>query len=105
MTRALKAGVYRICDEKNKSSFIGYTYNLDGILKRFRFELNMNMCTLKPLQAMFNAARKQVSYDILEEVEVSAAGDVESDAHLKACMYKWQKKLEEGGETVKIILL
>lgn len=102
----LKAGIYRVHDVKNKISFIGYSHNLRGILKRFRFELNMNMCIFKPLQIMFNEANKQVDYDVLEEIDISGfSNEAETDAHLRAGMYKWQKKLETSGETVKIILL
>lgn len=102
----VKAGIYRIHDSKNKISFVGYSHNLRGILKRFRFELCMNMCIFKPLQIMFNNAGKQVDYDVLEEIDISGFHDeIETDAHLRAGMYKWKKQLETSGETVKIILL
>ena len=105
MAEPLSAGIYRVCDAAAHTSFIGYTYNLRGILKRFRFELGLNVCTFKPLQLMYNAAGGRVSMEILEEISGADANDEKSEELLKAALHKWKKSLEDAGETVKIIML
>lgn len=104
MEQKLKAGIYRIYDEKNKRSFLGYTYNLKGILKRFRFELNLNMCTHKPLQAMYNESGKNAQAEVLEEIAIDP-NEPRAEEMMNEAMLKWQQKLEADGETVNIILL
>ena len=100
----LEAGIYRIYDAKRKIAYIGYSYNLTGILKRFRFELNLNMCTLKPLQTMFNESGKTAAMDVLERLNVKPNDDG-SEAIMQAALEKWQAALTAQGDTVKVILL
>lgn len=105
MQKPLIAGIYRIYDPEHGVSFIGYSFNVNGILKRFRFELGLNSCTHKPLQAMYNAAGGRVREDVLEEMSDCDANDSGAEARLTAAMQKWQNKLEGGGEKVYVILL
>ena len=105
MKEPLVAGVYRVCDPVKRVSFIGYTFNVKGIFKRFRFELGLNSCSVKPLQVMYNLADGKVNMELLEEMAVEDVNDTDARRDLEAAMQKWQKNLEENGETVKIILL
>ncbi|MBQ9949535.1 MAG: hypothetical protein IJO93_02310 [Clostridia bacterium] len=104
MKEPLIAGIYRIHDEERKISFIGYTYNVKGILKRYRFELGLNMCTHKPLQIMYNESGKRAVMEILERLDVSANDDG-AEVLMQNALDAWQEKLQRSGETVKIILL
>jgi len=86
-------------------SYIGYSFNVKGIFKRFRFELGLNSCTVKPLQAMYNAAGGKVCMELLEQIPAEDANDARAQKELESAMAKWQEKLEMSGETVRIILL
>ena len=105
MIEPLTAGIYRVRDEEKKISFIGYSYNICGLFKRFRFELGLNACSVKPLQAMYNRAGGRVNMEILEEIPVCGANDADGERHLKSALCAWRDKLDAYGETVRVILL
>jgi len=86
-------GVYRLYDEKTGGSFVGFSRYLSGTRKRLRFELRLNACPYKPLQAFYNACGG-LSFEVLEAYcPGPALSDEEIDAHLAAAVLKYKGKL------------
>lgn len=89
----MTAGVYRVFDEKTGDSYVGFTYNFEGVKKRLRFELTLNACSYKPLQLFWNE-RGELAVELLEAyVPDPARLDIEHDAYLRARVFFWQEKL------------
>lgn len=91
-------GVYRVFDAENPDgeSFMGFSRNVEGTIKRLRFELTLNACSYKPLQQYFASCRDPKIE--LHEVYSPDGGtdnmdDTEIDAHLYALMLSSKTKL------------
>ncbi|MDD3920028.1 MAG: hypothetical protein PHO41_02470 [Eubacteriales bacterium] len=96
-------GVYRVYSPVNGDSFVGFTRNLNGTYKRLRFELKLNACSYKALQAFWNACCGTVEFEVLEQYEpVPGYSDEELDAHLQALMLKHQSQLSAKAIQVQI---
>ena len=101
----MTAGIYRLQDEANHISFIGYSFNIEGLFKRYRFELGLNACSVKPLQAMYNSAHGNVHMEILEQTQVSDISSPDTEESMKKALEIWRRSLEAKGESVRVILL
>lgn len=94
--KRLTAGIYRAFDPKAGDSFVGFSFNFAGTEKRLRFELALNACSYKPLQAFWNE-RGGLEIELLEAYEPDPAlSDIETDAHIRARLFFWQERLGEG---------
>jgi hypothetical protein len=93
------AGVYRIY-AANGASFVGFSRNINGTLKRLKFELTLNACSFKSLQRLWNESGP-LELEMLEEIKCEGMDDIELDARLNACMLKWQKALGENTRLVQ----
>lgn len=93
MEKKLEMGAYRVFDRANGASFVGYSLNLAGTLKRLRFELTLNACSYRPLQQFFSAAAEP-DMEILEVYSPKPdESDEEAEAHVRALAFVWQTKL------------
>lgn len=91
--KPLTAGIYRVFDPNTGDSFIGFTLNFDGTRKRLRFELTLNACSYKPLQAFWNECGG-LEIELLEAYAPDPAmSDLEQDAHLRARLFAHQQRL------------
>ncbi|HWS30387.1 MAG TPA: hypothetical protein VN512_09795 [Clostridia bacterium] len=93
------AGIYRIYAMCG-ASFVGFSRNVNGTLKRLKFELTLNACSFKPLQRFWNESGP-LEMEVLEEMSLEGMDDIVLDAHLRACMLKWQKALGENTRLVQ----
>lgn len=99
--RPLTAGIYRAFDPETGQSFVGFTYNYEGTHKRLRFELTLNACSYKPLQAFWNE-RGGLMIELLEAyVPDPAMSELEADAHLRAKLFSWQERLGAGAQLLQ----
>lgn len=100
MEKKLVQGIYRVYDPKDGASYIGFSYNVAGTLKRLRFELTLNACSYKALQDFWNQ-RGELAFEELEAYMPEEGMDaLEADAHLRAKLYVWKKRL---GENTRVI--
>lgn len=90
----LIAGVYRVY-AKNGVSFLGFSRNVNGTLKRLKFELTLNACSSKPLQRLWNECGS-LEMELLEELNPEGMDDLELDARLRARVMVWRKSLGEN---------
>lgn len=87
-------GVYRLHKVQDGQSFVGFTRNLTGTKKRLLFELKLNACSYKPLQAFYNEADGAVDFEVLETYAPPAgASDEEIDAYLQLHMLEQKGRL------------
>jgi len=93
------AGVYRVY-AADGASFVGFSRNVNGTLKRLKFELTLNACSFKPLQQFWNEFGP-LQTEVLEEMSHVGMDDIELDAHLRACVLKWQKSFGENTRLVQ----
>ncbi|HMM32334.1 MAG TPA: hypothetical protein PKB13_11235 [Clostridia bacterium] len=93
------AGVYRLC-AKSGTSFVGFSRNVNGTLKRLKFELALNACSYKPLQKLWNE-QGPLEAELLEELDPEGMDDIVLDAHLRARVMAWQKDLGENARLVQ----
>jgi hypothetical protein len=93
------AGVYRIY-ASDGMSFVGFSRNVNGTIKRLKFELTLNACSFKPLQQLWNEFGP-LEVEVLEEMSHAGMDDIELDAHLRACVMKWQKTLGKNTRLVQ----
>ncbi len=99
--KRLTAGIYRVFDPATEDSFVGFTFNFAGTEKRLRFELTLNACSYKPLQAFWNE-RGELAFELLEEHGPDpAASDLEVDAHIHARLFFWQERLGKGTRRIQ----
>ncbi len=85
-------GVYRVFSEGN-GSFVGYSHNVEGSMKRLRFELALNSCSYRPLQEFCNT-HKDYRIELLQEYAPDAMMSIEEvDAHLMALCLSWRTNL------------
>lgn len=85
-------GIYRVYSDT--VSYIGFSHNVRGTLKRLRFELAMNACSYRPLQRLWNQ-NDGLEMELLEQYEPDAEmADEELEAHLTAKLFVWKGKLE-----------
>ncbi|MCE5235361.1 MAG: hypothetical protein ABFC62_00300 [Clostridiaceae bacterium] len=92
------AGVYRLY--AGDISFVGFSRNVRGTLKRLRFELTLNACSFKPLQRFWNE-RGPLEAELLETLDGAGMDDIALDAHLRACVLKWRRALGENARLVQ----
>lgn len=86
-TRKETVGIYRIYAEKTGESYVGFSRHIEGTFKRLRFELTLNACSYKPLQAFWNE-HGELKMEILEECHlVPTQSDEEHEGYLKARMF------------------
>ena len=88
----LQAGIYRLYDETDGASFLGFSHNIRGSLKRLRFELTLNACPCRPLQEAWNL-RGGLRSEVLEEFRPEGMSPEEAEAHLTARLLAWKRKL------------
>lgn len=87
-------GVYRLYHAPTDTSFIGFTHYMEGTRKRLKFELALNACSYKHLQAFYDEHGGDVQFEVLEEYEADfALSDEEIDAHLMAILLRYKEKL------------
>ena len=100
MDKRIIKGVYRVFDPDGGESYVGYSHNVDGTLKRLRFELALNACSYRPLQEFCN---KHPGYamELMEEYSApSGMTDEEADAHLMArCLVLTE---QQGGKLLQV---
>lgn len=81
-------GVYRLYHPETGQSFVGFSRHMESTRKRLAFELKLNACSYKPLQAYYN----QCGGLVFECLEIYAPApnetDLEIDAHLTALLLK-----------------
>lgn len=95
----LIAGVYRLFVQGG-TSYVGFSRNVNGTLKRLKFELTLNACSHKPLQKLWNE-QGPLESEILEEFDPSGMDDIVLDAHLRARVIAWQRALGENARLVQ----
>lgn len=95
----LVVGVYRLYGGDG-ASFVGFSRNVNGTLKRLKFELALNACSYKALQRFWNEYGP-LEMELLEEIDPGDMGDLELDAHLKARLMLWRKRLGESARLVQ----
>lgn len=89
-------GVSRLFEPEGGKSFVGFSLNLVGTMKRLRFELTLNASPNKELQALWNRCGN-LEMEVLEELQYDCdMSEFEIDAHLRAMQMRWQEKLGEG---------
>ena len=94
MQNTTAMGVYRLYDAQSGASYIGFSRNLEGTRKRLRFELKLNACSYKPLQAFCNACGGELCFEVLETYAPdSSLSEEEVDAHLTAMMLRHKVSL------------
>ncbi len=99
----LVIGIYRIYDPVTGESFVGFSRNIEGTLKRFRFELPLNACSYKALQKFWNERKGNVLMETLEEFSPPAdMDDFALSEHLEQMMYAQQKRLGENTKLVQM---
>lgn len=87
-------GVYRLYDEKGDRSYVGYSRNLAATRKRLLFELKLNACSYKPLQAYYNQCGA-LCFEVLESyIPPQGISELEIDAHLMAMLLKHKAALQ-----------
>ena len=94
MTKELKRGVYRVFDAADGRSFVGYSLNLEGTLKRLRFELALNACSYRPLQEFYNIAKDAQLETVEEYSPLPGMSEEETEAHVRALAFVWKSKLD-----------
>lgn len=86
-------GVYRLYDAETGESFVGFSRHLAGARKRLLFELQLNACSYKPLQAFYNQCGS-LSFEVLEQYcPAPGETELEIDAHLTALTIKHKARL------------
>lgn len=86
-------GVYRLYNVETGESFVGFSRHLAGARKRLLFELQLNACSYKPLQALYNQ-HGSLSFEVLEEYwPTPGETELETDAHLTALMIRQKARL------------
>jgi hypothetical protein len=96
-------GIYRLYDKKSGQSFVGFTHHMEGTRKRLRFELKLNACSYKPLQAFFNACEDEMQFEPLERIETEPnMSDEQVEALLTARMLYHKAKLNALPVQVRI---
>lgn len=99
----LAIGIYRLYDPITGESFVGFSRNIEGTLKRLRFELPLNACSYKVLQAFWNDHKGNVKMETLEEFSPPADMDDDAlDEHLRKMLDEYQKKLGENTKLVQM---
>jgi len=99
----LSIGIYRLYDPKTEESFVGFSRNITGTLKRLRFELPLNACSYKELQTFWNERRGEVKMETLEEFSPPAdMSDDALDEHLHRMLETHQKRLGENTKLVQM---
>ncbi|MDL2235766.1 hypothetical protein LJC07_06430 [Christensenellaceae bacterium OttesenSCG-928-L17] len=99
----IQMGVYRLYHSERDISYIGFSRNLAGTKKRLRFELKLNACSYKPLQAFYNECGGDLTYEVLETyVPAEGMSEEEIDAHLQAILLRYQVKLKARPVQVQI---
>ncbi len=87
-------GVYRVYDPKSNEAYVGYSRNLRGTYKRLRFELKLNACSYKQLQAFYNERAGEVAFEPLELfTPPEGISEEETDARLFAMLYRHKANL------------
>lgn len=89
---ALITGIYRLYDPATGDSFLGFSHNVAGTVKRLRFELALNACSYRPLQEFYNE-RGELEYEVMEEYDRNGLTPEELEAHLIAKLMGWREKL------------
>ncbi|MEG1559842.1 MAG: hypothetical protein RRY79_01810 [Clostridia bacterium] len=96
----LITGIYRVFDEDTGETFLGFSQNVVGTLKRLRFELMLNACPNKQLQKFYTSA-KSPKMELIEDVHIlPEMNEYEIDALLRARLY-YNRELQ--GENTKLI--
>ena len=94
-----KMGVFQVRNLKNEKIFVASSLNLDGMLNRQRFQLELNGHPNKSLQQDWNeTGAENFVFEILEELppRESSAYDYKED--LEVLEDLWLEKLEPYGE-------
>ena len=92
--QASSMGAYRLYDPQTNESYVGFSRNIEGTRKRLRFELKLNACSYKPLQAFYNDRKGELVFEMLEEYTPAAGmSEEETDAHLQAIVLRYKLKL------------
>ncbi|MDL2257618.1 GIY-YIG nuclease family protein [Eubacteriales bacterium OttesenSCG-928-K08] len=87
-------GVYRVYCKQSGQSFVGFSRNIEGTRKRLRFELKLNACSYRPLQAFYNECKGDVEFEALEEyAPAPELLEEEVDAHLMAMLLRHKAAL------------
>lgn len=95
MANETAMGVYRLYCPHTNESYVGFSRYLEGTRKRLRFELRLNACTYKPLQAFYNRCEGAVDFEVLETYKPGEAlSEEEVDAHLMAMLLKHKVRLQ-----------
>lgn len=88
MEKSGSMGVYRLYHPEMDRSFLGFSRHVEATRKRLAFELKLNACSYKPLQAYYNQC-KELQFEYVEEYCPAAnETDLEIDAHLMALLLK-----------------
>lgn len=88
-------GVYRVFAPATGESFVGFSRNLRSTKKRLRFELTLNACSYKALQAFYNENGGAVEFEVLELFDPSPMrSEEELDAHMHAMLYRHKVPLK-----------
>lgn len=104
--KTLIMGVYRIYDAQSpeRGSFIGFSRNVNGVIKRLRFELEMNICSNRELTAFYRDCLSPTLALYREytpgDYEIQSDYDLDTDAHLAALALSVKNEL---GENTRLI--
>lgn len=94
-------GIYRLYNPADGQSFIGFSRHIEGTRKRLTFELKLNACSYKPLQAFYNACGGELAFETLETfAPPPTMSDEEIDGYLLARMY--YRKGQLGAQSIQV---
>ena len=105
-TKRLIMGIYRVFDanDPKAGSFVGFSRNVEGTIKRLRFELTLNACSYKPLQEFYSHLASP-TIELYEKYDpeggTDGMSDTEIDAHLYALLLKAKNSLGERTQFIQ----
>lgn len=96
--KTLTMGVYRVFDSADPEGpcYMGFSRNVEGTIKRLRFELTLNACSYKPLQLFYlKCTSPEIALHAVytPDGDLDDMSDVEIDAHLYAMLLSAKTKL------------
>lgn len=97
--RARAMGVFAIRNMVDEKVFVGVGMDLQGIMNRHRFELEMGGHRNQRLQADWNElGAERFAFEILDQLEPGQIGEAELRGELKFLEELWLEKLQPYGE-------
>ena len=92
------AGLYAVRNVRTDKLLFGSTADLDGMLNRQRFQLDMGSHPDKELQADWNELGPNAfAFEVLDQLDLKDDANVDPREDLRALKAMWLEKLTESG--------